>query len=111
MPDRTIDLLIDIRPRANAVGGSHAQRDIIDLTLIAAVARAGDDALARALVTERVARKPAAEASARLLDRERRLRLRAALVRLSLNLPPLSAGHRGFGIAKVTAGSLWMACA
>ncbi len=66
-PDRTIDLLIDIRPRANAVGGSHAQRDIIDLTLIAAAARAGDDALARALVTERVARKPAAEASARQL--------------------------------------------
>ena len=66
-PDRTIDLLIDIRPRANAVGGSHAQRDIIDLTLIAAAALAGDDALARALVTERVARKPAAEASARQL--------------------------------------------
>jgi tetratricopeptide (TPR) repeat protein len=66
-PDRTIDLLIDIRPRANAVGGSHAQRDIIDLTLIAAAARAGDDALARALVTERVARKPAAAASARQL--------------------------------------------
>ncbi len=66
-PDRAIDLLIDIRPRANAVGGSHAQRDIVDLTLIAAAARAGDDALARALVTERVARKPAAEASARQL--------------------------------------------
>jgi tetratricopeptide (TPR) repeat protein len=63
-PDRAIDLLIDIRPRANAVGGSHAQRDVIDLTLIAAAARAGDDSLARALVTERVARKPAAERSA-----------------------------------------------
>jgi tetratricopeptide (TPR) repeat protein len=66
-PDRAIDLLIDIRPRASAVGGSHAQRDVIDLTLIAAAARAGDDALARALVTERAARKPAAEASARQL--------------------------------------------
>jgi hypothetical protein len=66
-PDRAIDLLIDIRPRASAVGGSHAQRDVIDLTLIAAAARAGDDALARALVTERVARKPAAEAAARQL--------------------------------------------
>jgi hypothetical protein len=66
-PDRAIDLLIDIRPRANAVGGSHAQRDIIDLTLIAAAARAGDDSLTRALVTERVARKPAAAASARRL--------------------------------------------
>jgi hypothetical protein len=69
-PDRAIDLLIDIRPRANAVGGSHAQRDVIDLTLIAAAARAGDDSLARALVTERVARKPSAEASARQLVAE-----------------------------------------
>jgi tetratricopeptide (TPR) repeat protein len=66
-PDRAIDLLIDIRPRANAVGGSHAQRDVIDLTLIAAAARANDDSLARALVAERVARKPSAEASARQL--------------------------------------------
>jgi len=63
-------LLIDIRPRANAVGGSHAQRDVIDLTLIAAAARAGDDALARALVTERAVRKPAAEACARRLVTE-----------------------------------------
>ena len=69
-PDRAIDLLIDIRPRANAVGGSHAQRDVIDLTLIAAAARSGDDSLARALVTERVARKPAAEAAARQLITE-----------------------------------------
>jgi hypothetical protein len=35
--------------------------------LIAAAARAGDDGLARALVTERVARKPSAEAAARQL--------------------------------------------
>jgi len=69
-PDRAIDLLIDIRPRANVVGGSHAQRDVIDLTLIAAAARAGDDGLARALVTERVARKPSAETSARQLVAE-----------------------------------------
>ena len=66
-PDRAIDLLIDIRPRANAVGGSHAQRDIIDLTLLAAAARAGQHSLARALVAERAARKPTAEAPARQL--------------------------------------------
>ena len=69
-PDRAIDLLVDIRPRANAVGGSHAQRDVIDLTLIAGAARAGDGSLARALVTERVARKPSAEAAARHLVTE-----------------------------------------
>jgi hypothetical protein len=69
-PDRAIDLLTGIRARANAVGGSHAQRDVIDLTLIAAAARSGDDSLARALVTERVARKPTAEAAARQLIAE-----------------------------------------
>jgi tetratricopeptide (TPR) repeat protein len=66
-PEVTIDLLIDIRPEAHAVGGSHAQRDVIDLTLIAAAARSGQAALVRALVTERLARKPAAAPSARAL--------------------------------------------
>jgi hypothetical protein len=49
------------------VGGSHAQRDVIDLTLIAAAARSGNATLARALVTERVARKPPAAAAASAL--------------------------------------------
>jgi tetratricopeptide (TPR) repeat protein len=66
-PGRAAGLMVDIRPRASVVGGSHAQRDIIDLTLIAAAARAGQHRLARALVAERVARKPAAEAAARRL--------------------------------------------
>jgi tetratricopeptide (TPR) repeat protein len=66
-PGTTVDLLIDIRPEAHAVGGSHAQRDVIDLTLIAAATRSGQAALARALVTERVARKPSAAPSARAL--------------------------------------------
>jgi hypothetical protein len=63
-PDRALDLLIDLRPVANAVGGSHAQRDIIDLTLIAAAARAGEPTLTEDLVAERVARKPSASAAA-----------------------------------------------
>ncbi|OHV31346.1 MULTISPECIES: hypothetical protein [Pseudofrankia] len=66
-PAATVDLLIDIRPEAHVVGGSHAQRDIIDLTLMAAATRSGQAGLARALVTERVARKPSAEPSARAL--------------------------------------------
>ncbi len=66
-PAVTVELLIDIRPEAHAVGGSHAQRDVIDLTLIAAAARSGNAPLARALVTERVLRKPPAEPSARAL--------------------------------------------
>lgn len=66
-PARTVGLLIDIRQHANVVGGSHAQRDVIDLTLMAAAARSGDDRLAGALVAERVARKPPAAASAEYL--------------------------------------------
>jgi hypothetical protein len=68
-PERAVELLIGIRPQAYVVGGSHAQRDVIDLTLIAAAARAGQARLARALAAERVARKPTVEAAARqLLD-------------------------------------------
>jgi hypothetical protein len=70
--ERTVELLVDIRQHANAVGGSHAQRDVIDLTLIAAAARSGDDRLARALVAERTARKPSAAASAGYLAAARR---------------------------------------
>jgi tetratricopeptide (TPR) repeat protein len=62
-----LDELIDIRQAASVVGGSHAQRDVIDLTLIAAAARAGEPALARALGDERTARKPSAEASVQAL--------------------------------------------
>jgi tetratricopeptide (TPR) repeat protein len=63
--DRAIELLIDLRPTAQAVGGSHAQRDVIDLTLLAAAARAGDGSLIQALTAERVAAKPAAAVAAR----------------------------------------------
>jgi tetratricopeptide (TPR) repeat protein len=66
-PETAVSLLIDIRPEAHAVGGSHAQRDVIDLTLIAAAARSGQAGLARALVAERTARKPSAAPSARAL--------------------------------------------
>jgi tetratricopeptide (TPR) repeat protein len=66
-PETALDRLIDIRPEAHAVGGSHAQRDVIDLTLISAAARSGQAGLTRALVAERTARKPAAASSARAL--------------------------------------------
>jgi tetratricopeptide (TPR) repeat protein len=58
--DRAIELLVDLRPAAQAVGGSHAQRDVIDLTLLAAAARTDDRSLVRALTAERVAGKPSA---------------------------------------------------
>jgi tetratricopeptide (TPR) repeat protein len=65
----TLHRLIDIGPTAHVVGGSHAQRDVIDLTLLAAAARAGDLRLAEALLAARVARKPSAEAAGQELIR------------------------------------------
>ena len=49
------DRLRSIRGIAHRFGGSHAQRDVIDLTLIEAAIRAGDGALARGLAAERAA--------------------------------------------------------
>ncbi|MDY0273804.1 MAG: tetratricopeptide repeat protein, partial [Advenella sp.] len=53
-----IEQLYGARFIANSFGGSHAQRDIIDLTLIEAAIRAGQPELARALANERLALKP-----------------------------------------------------
>jgi hypothetical protein len=53
----TVELLRPVRNYAHRFGGSHAQRDLIDLTLIEAAARAGQDRLAAALLAERAVRK------------------------------------------------------
>ena len=51
---RTVALLRPIRSIAHRFGGSHAQRDVIDLTLIEAAFRSGKAKLAAALASERV---------------------------------------------------------
>ena len=56
--DRSADLLRAIRSRASRFGGSHAQRDIIDLTLLAAARRGGQPALAAGLEFERACLRP-----------------------------------------------------
>lgn len=53
-----VRLLRPIRGIAHRFGGSHAQRDVIDLTLIEAALRAGDRALSRALAAERLDVRP-----------------------------------------------------
>jgi hypothetical protein len=53
-----IAALAGLPPIARLIGGSNAQRDIIDWTLLEASLRAGDDARARALAEARLARKP-----------------------------------------------------
>jgi tetratricopeptide (TPR) repeat protein len=56
---RAAALLLPIRSRASVIGGSHAQRDLIQLTCIEAALRAGQGRLARALAAERTEAKPA----------------------------------------------------
>ena len=53
-----VELLRPIRHSAHRFGGSHAQRDLLDQTLIEAGRRAGFDALSAALINERVALRP-----------------------------------------------------
>ncbi|MGP8060914.1 MAG: tetratricopeptide repeat protein [Acidimicrobiales bacterium] len=65
--DRAIELLVGLAPAAQVVGGSHAQRDVLNLTVIAAAARSGDTRLAAGLAADRVAAKPAAAGATRRL--------------------------------------------
>jgi hypothetical protein len=58
-----------VRPIAHRFGGSHAQRDLIDLSLIEAAIGSGDRALAEALTAERAATKPGRASTAALLRR------------------------------------------
>jgi tetratricopeptide (TPR) repeat protein len=64
-----IGLIRPVRNIAARFGGSHAQRDLLDLTLIEAALRAGETALARALVNERRAMRPASPMVARMAAR------------------------------------------
>ena len=61
--DGALHRLVDVQPKAHVVGGSHAQRDVIDLTVMAAAARSGEVALAEALLATRVEHKPSALAA------------------------------------------------
>jgi hypothetical protein len=53
-----VALIRPVRSIAHRFGGSHAQRDVIDLTLLEAALRSGDRDLAAALAAGRVAAKP-----------------------------------------------------
>lgn len=68
-PARTVELLRPLRSIAHRFGGSHAQRDLIDLTLLEAALRDGQKSLACALAAERVDAKPGSPAARELLRR------------------------------------------
>ncbi|MEM7223784.1 MAG: tetratricopeptide repeat protein [Pseudomonadota bacterium] len=53
-----VSLLLPVRALAHRFGGSHAQRDVIQQTLIEATLRDGNGALGRALANERTQLKP-----------------------------------------------------
>jgi tetratricopeptide (TPR) repeat protein len=63
---KACESLRGVRNKSARFGGSHAQRDVIDLTLIEAAGRSGDQALKRALEAERAAAVPHTELVTRL---------------------------------------------
>jgi hypothetical protein len=58
-----------IRDHAHRFGGSHAQRDLLTLTLIEAALRGGDRVRARHYIAERLVHKPASRWGERLRAR------------------------------------------
>jgi tetratricopeptide (TPR) repeat protein len=66
---RAIEELFAVRTIAARFGGSHAQRDILDLTLIEAALRDKQFALARSLASARAERKPESPGPFRALAR------------------------------------------
>lgn len=67
--DEAVDLLEPVRDIASRFGGSHAQRDLLTLTLIEAAIRGGRTSLARHYIAERNVHKPASGWGWRLLAR------------------------------------------
>ncbi|MGA2043510.1 MAG: tetratricopeptide repeat protein [Roseiarcus sp.] len=57
---RAVERILPVRYKAIRIGGSHAQRDLLTQTLIAAAERSGQTRLARALLAERLATRPTA---------------------------------------------------
>jgi tetratricopeptide (TPR) repeat protein len=67
--DEAIAAIEPVRDHAHRFGGSHAQRDLVTLTLIEAALRGGRHALARHYIAERTMHKPASAWGRRLAAR------------------------------------------
>jgi hypothetical protein len=95
--DAALDGLLMVRPIAQRMGGSHAQRDVIALTAIEAALRAGRSRVARALIAERLDAKPWSPANRLLCTRasaapvasERDVRRAAVDVNVNVRETPL----------------------
>lgn len=69
-----VRLLLPLRDTSHRFGGSHAQRDLLELTLLEAAIRAGDAALARELACTRLAWRASSRNAMRLHRRSMQLR-------------------------------------
>jgi hypothetical protein len=74
----TVRQLTAARDGASVFGGSHAQRDLLSLTLIDAATRAGQADLARHIAHERLVHKPESAWGRRLAERAGARKLRRA---------------------------------
>ena len=68
-PAEAAEHLLPVRSRSYRIGGSHAQRDLVQLTAIGAALASGNGRLARALAAERTEQKPASPHNWRLTAR------------------------------------------
>lgn len=73
--DLAIEKLHQVRAYAHRFGGSHAQRDLIQLTLMECALRSGKSGLAKTLARERLAMKPASPFNRALARRAARMTL------------------------------------
>jgi len=69
--DDALSALEPVRDLANVFGGSHAQRDLITLTIVEAALRAGRPSLARHYIAERNVQRPSSALGWRLRSRAR----------------------------------------
>lgn len=67
--DEAADLIASVRDVAHRFGGSHAQRDVLSLTLVDAARRAGRASLAKHVLAERLVARPGGAWGRRLLAR------------------------------------------
>ena len=67
--DEVVRHIAPVRYDTHLFGGSHAQRDVIALTLVEAALATEDMTLARALAAERIALKPSSRTNRRFLAR------------------------------------------
>jgi len=86
-PARAADALTAIRPETYRLGGSRAQREVLEDTLLAALVQAGRTTEAAQVLTERLDRRPLADDSRRLAALTVPMQRQTRLTQTSNGLP------------------------